>query len=1093
MDEIPKKPQRQRKRVPIACLNCKKRKVKCDKGRPSCGGCIRNGVAELCEYLEPSWANNNSNNSLKEGLPSISDGFVQDHGKIQVQEQLIELQKREIEELKKQLEVIKNSAGGSTITRDLPENDGMYILDKLNPQASISSRSLDVSNDNQHTVASTKYVNNEFIDIYSWINVIKLDPQLTKLWYKITNLQKAYHLFKKNMSEMKLESGMNVKSKSPIDSNPSVKKNDYRVNEIDFTYALGTSGQQDEIQRNKCPVIECGFNFMVEDKQKSNGETLFGSKNTPITLQSTPLSLSASEPQYVSSLNELADTPIIKQCPFKDTPQNVSVDSLISWNNENKIKDTVFILQNMWDSILCLCRGNDKLNHKQLYFLMDFYFNSNQFEIESRNLFKFYKSEIQKIILRNGDTISLNIQPFGIKVEEHETLTRLNSQGIYLSMLALIIEESLDILRQVARLDLMSDLTIQFQILFPAEIVYLTLGYKNNNILGIIQEFLLGLKDESQKVDKLRPSLSGITCCVGLLNREIANNKKQASKPNTKSNFSGLFVLLMNTFLSEDNSLEIWKDPKMVNFSNESKRRNTDLKAHFCYLWYSIIRLANIVTFKFISPIKHLGRYYSIIKNLYGKIAASEIHGVHIDYLRGLKSKEFENLIFDFKVQFLISRIYFTLNSDIMNPCTPKPLISDIRGFITKCDDAIKEVNPMYNYKTKDIELCLFLSYLSFFLSYCIFLQAEDVNDESLISEFLPKIFMQCYYFISKLEDIILSESALIDCQYILLSITELLSRFTQISVGLFLRFCNDELRIPKNPIIEELALKLNGGMHVDNIAKDRFIISKIEQIIERTLSRLTKSSLVDKDKAFRLLKLWGFYLTFVRSISKISSINYANIHANIKGFNSMMENPTNCPVLTDNKGNKSNIEDLKKCPVFNHNPTGSVSMSLPGMKCPVNHSQAFPMQNTLNNMSKCPINHNKLMLRSDNSSKCPLDQTLLKRTSSSLAPIDNNAKRQKSQQISLPPIDLSRASSPVAVPQTQQIPMNYNPNFQYQPIPPPESTVVKKEDIPFDDIGLTLEFNDFEFDFDFLQNDYVMQQINENIPMDPYFQQYPN
>lgn len=46
--------QRKRRRtsrpISISCELCKQRKVKCDRGQPSCGWCLRNG--QTCEYKE---------------------------------------------------------------------------------------------------------------------------------------------------------------------------------------------------------------------------------------------------------------------------------------------------------------------------------------------------------------------------------------------------------------------------------------------------------------------------------------------------------------------------------------------------------------------------------------------------------------------------------------------------------------------------------------------------------------------------------------------------------------------------------------------------------------------------------------------------------------------------------------------------------------------------------------------------------------------------------------------------------------------------------------------------------------------------------
>ncbi|CAM9022189.1 unnamed protein product [Wickerhamomyces anomalus] len=47
---------KRRNRVPISCTICRRRKVKCDKKRPVCTACHRTGVAHLCHYIDPPWA-----------------------------------------------------------------------------------------------------------------------------------------------------------------------------------------------------------------------------------------------------------------------------------------------------------------------------------------------------------------------------------------------------------------------------------------------------------------------------------------------------------------------------------------------------------------------------------------------------------------------------------------------------------------------------------------------------------------------------------------------------------------------------------------------------------------------------------------------------------------------------------------------------------------------------------------------------------------------------------------------------------------------------------------------------------------------------
>ncbi|CDR37051.1 CYFA0S01e06810g1_1 [Cyberlindnera fabianii] len=48
-------PPSKRKRTVTSCSQCRKKKVKCDKGRPQCKVCVAAGKGNMCEYQEPSW------------------------------------------------------------------------------------------------------------------------------------------------------------------------------------------------------------------------------------------------------------------------------------------------------------------------------------------------------------------------------------------------------------------------------------------------------------------------------------------------------------------------------------------------------------------------------------------------------------------------------------------------------------------------------------------------------------------------------------------------------------------------------------------------------------------------------------------------------------------------------------------------------------------------------------------------------------------------------------------------------------------------------------------------------------------------------
>lgn len=67
-----------RKRTPVSCHVCRKRKVKCDKGKPTCSNCERLGVSNLCKYDEPTWAVGPSpEDQLKEENVKLRDRLQQ--------------------------------------------------------------------------------------------------------------------------------------------------------------------------------------------------------------------------------------------------------------------------------------------------------------------------------------------------------------------------------------------------------------------------------------------------------------------------------------------------------------------------------------------------------------------------------------------------------------------------------------------------------------------------------------------------------------------------------------------------------------------------------------------------------------------------------------------------------------------------------------------------------------------------------------------------------------------------------------------------------------------------------------------------------
>ncbi|CUM56030.1 unnamed protein product [Debaryomyces tyrocola] len=64
--DISKSTKSKRTRVPTSCLLCRKRKIKCDRKRPYCSGCLTNNTSHLCKYEIKPWSKEYFDASNKE-------------------------------------------------------------------------------------------------------------------------------------------------------------------------------------------------------------------------------------------------------------------------------------------------------------------------------------------------------------------------------------------------------------------------------------------------------------------------------------------------------------------------------------------------------------------------------------------------------------------------------------------------------------------------------------------------------------------------------------------------------------------------------------------------------------------------------------------------------------------------------------------------------------------------------------------------------------------------------------------------------------------------------------------------------------------
>ncbi|KAG2733658.1 hypothetical protein G9P44_003183 [Scheffersomyces stipitis] len=1054
------KRQRQRNRVPVSCLNCKKRKVKCDKGKPSCSGCIKNGVPHLCEYLEPVWSKKSSqvkaedaedshdaNASLLQVKIEETSEFKQFRAHT---DKVILSQRKEIDDLKRQLSVLQQlspKVHDATAMGCKP----ILILTKLNLSLVNNRDPLTIHHDPAYSVIGRTSSKVNHIDTYSWINLIKLDPQLTTLWFKITNLQKIYHMYKMNMlnNTSRNSPGAFSLPNQSVTSNPLSKKSPYRINEIDFTYSVVKSEEPNKL---RCPVIECDFNFMTEDQITPSP---VGGISSPV-----PSARSTDTPRKYNT---------VVPNQYGTEQEQFAYHDLVS----EKGRTLLLKVQNLWDSSLNLVRGNEKINFKQLYFLIDFYFNNKVYDIESRHILSFYKIEIQSIIKKNGNEISINIaNDPSLKLTDEQLFERLKMKGVYLCMLALIIEESLDTLRSNVKVGLEEDIGLKFRSLFPTEVVYVGQGSKFRNTLYIVQEFVLHITNLKFS-ETSSPSLCTIACYITLLNREVAEYKKDGATSDPKPGFTSLFTVLLKTILSDEGTVELWKDPELVIFKEqEARKRNRDLKIHMCYIWTDLVRLANLVGFNFVPLIKHSEAIDNLLQRLYTKIEEADSLSYHLKYITSLNSHKFDELTITLHLHYLIARISSALAHGISKVGDLKLTIANLESLIRQCSTWIVDLGLRKLRHIRRFECVSMLMYLRYFMKYIILLQAEESMDEELVASSVPDIFTKYLEIIDSLRKELINDHDGMNKQYVLSAITELLTRLIQIIVALLMRVSNDDNMMSQETVLRIQLNKysaFNGDKAISDygMSMEDLIKTHIVGVVEDSVDLLAKSPLLDKDKSGKLSKLWKFYLTFVRNSKRMTSINYAKIHANIPQFRGIgaAGDMKSCPVITPRSFKNSTppaitSKEYTKCPI-SHITTpidedSSPIDSRPG-KCPVNHS-------IVTTASPVPVDAKKR--------KCPFDHTALDRSSMSQGynAIESNIrgviKRQRDSSDSPSDVEKSSGSTPVVERPEPVVEMSNVSISETRPdnFPPPN-------------LGFDLQaFNDF--DFDFLQSAVLLDQI---------------
>lgn len=174
---------KRRKRAPLSCLQCKRRKVKCDKDRPACGGCVKNGVGHLCEFVDPPWLTGTA--EVVAEKTSAKHNVEENNG-------VIERQRIEIDKLRREVNVLRQVYSSKLKSME-SDSEQITVLQKLR-NVNREPDTIEFDTDFSYTLKT--HTNSEPLHLFCWENVINLDPKLTDLWFKVSSIQRAYHQYK---------------------------------------------------------------------------------------------------------------------------------------------------------------------------------------------------------------------------------------------------------------------------------------------------------------------------------------------------------------------------------------------------------------------------------------------------------------------------------------------------------------------------------------------------------------------------------------------------------------------------------------------------------------------------------------------------------------------------------------------------------------------------------------------------------------------------------------------------------------------------------------------------------------------------------
>lgn len=1079
------KEKRHRKRVPVSCLNCKKRKVKCDKLRP-CSGCVKNNVGHLCVYVEPVWAENLA--KIASEVPVNAQETAVDKPLSLDMETTIAKQANELKCLRAQLAHFRSqpqsqpdiqavasvdeqrrslSASNGTLEsqamvivstqlqlgQTLEKNHtAMSVLGKINPTRKHSNVPVlvvddifEMKNFGVSGQGDKKKPTPSPLELYSWLNIIRLDPQLTALWYKITNLQKSYHLYKQSLR------------KQGTDNTLSATANDDASN----------------CSHQTCPVVACEFNTMLEESNIS----------------------------------------IPRESSSSVSPPSSDSTSRLRLEDEDAV-DMLTLLQKLWSKVKTKITPLQPLNYTQLCFLVQFYFDRLDSgahkqillnsEIDSKILLRSFETQIMSLFECSGDDIRLNVGVFASDMSDDDMMKTLRMKAIYMSMLRIIVEEAVTSLRSQCLVS--SEAINLLSTIFPSD--FFSSPQENSIVTALsdIVELLRRVSEARVCKKELNSLLSYVALLVATLNCLLQHYNKNDLQLEIFESFTHVFEILIDIIVSDD-KLQLWCDPTQIVFEAEDddKSKVLELRVLFCQLWSDIVRLINHTVMNFIPVLKHSKRLERQVYTVLEIIVLAERENTHARFLSSIMSENSRNIVNTLKVGYLISRTLFTLLNGVYgNPAMSQVTISKVFTLVSeisiKGDDISLTMLPLIKY----FEIRLMLHYLELFLITITTHQAEELGDSNLVTKIIPALFSKCLDINKFLQGSCVQFTKTANSLCVLAMIAEALGRMSHLIAGLLIRFRTET--------------QTNKGCPVTHPDTNDVLVygPKLSAQSRFTIPVETKNNIIgETDKTMYLLetnapidcvlkktKIWKFYSTFIRNSHKMNSESYAKLHAEAFKSGKLL---SVCPVMPSSKYPVSATRtEVSGCPVAHGEMLGGLDSrnsrattpslsnilrpNQPGITkgsfCPVTHADSNSIQTSMSSRTNLtpgsgPMNH-RTKIRKLSSRSSFAFETETPTNETSLASEDRAASNPKAQQLRLENVITSDLGFPNTSPRFTPplFPYASASLAQSQSIgmPMSPSSMTPKQELQADIIDWDSLPN---FNFDFMSDESLMLQVN--------------